>query len=117
MKKYLITGLAVGFLVVGAYKTGKLKADAYYQTEPEIKNCPGTDSCSWREFDDTTLQCIQNCKIVPAEIPVTWIGDKPSCSPGFDLVADEDEALAGKDSAHCVQDVVNELLLRAVPVQ
>ena len=37
----------------------------------------------------------------PREVPVIWDGDRPSCPVGYDLSADEAEARAGLDSAHC----------------
>jgi hypothetical protein len=43
--------------------------------------------------------CVRNSE----EAPVIWNGDAPSCPAGFDLVADEEAAHAGLDSAHCVR--------------
>ena len=38
-----------------------------------------------------------------AEVSVIWTGNTPSCPAGYDLLADESAALAGRDSAHCVR--------------
>ena len=32
-----------------------------------------------------------------------WTGTEWTCPAGYDVVADESEAIAGKDSAHCVR--------------
>lgn len=72
----------------------------YYESEPEIKNCPEGHTCSWFEEDLTAGNCIQNCGF---EVPVNWSAtDIPSCPAGYSLVADESEAVAGKPAAHCV---------------
>jgi len=39
----------------------------------------------------------------PTEVRVSWQGSTPSCPAGYNLVADQAEAMAGRDSAHCVR--------------
>ena len=89
-----------GLAVHASYVTGKRAADRWYDAEPDVTQCPNNHVCQWSEIDATTGACLKNCSV---EAPVTWQGDTPSCPAGYDIVADESEALAGKDSAHCVR--------------
>lgn len=73
---------------------------AYYESEPEIKNCP-TKQCQWIEITDAG-DCVQNCQ---KEVPPIWTGTNWNCPASYNLVADENEALAGLPAAHCVSGV------------
>jgi len=89
-----------GLAMHASYEIGKRVADHWYNAEPDVMNCPMGHTCAWEEHDATTGACLKNCSV---EAPVTWQGDTPSCPAGYDIVADESEALASKDSAHCVR--------------
>ena len=87
-----------------SYEVGKHRADAYYNAEPDVMNCPIGHTCAWEEHDTTDGMCLKNCSVSNAVMPaVIWEGDRPTCPDGFTAVADEHEALAGRDSVHCVK--------------
>jgi len=101
MKKTIaVFSLALAGLAVHAsYEVGKHRADAYYNAEPDVMNCPIGHTCAWEEHDTTEGTCLKNC----AEVPVIWQGNTPTCPAGYNAVAEESEAIAGRDSAHCVR--------------
>jgi len=68
MSRLRVVALAVllvaGFVATGAglYLAGKHSADRWYNTEPDVMNCPTGHVCQWAEIDTTAYHhCLKNC--------------------------------------------------------
>jgi hypothetical protein len=46
---------------MAGYQMGKGSADRWYNTEPDVMNCPAGHACQWSEIDTTAYHCMKNC--------------------------------------------------------
>jgi hypothetical protein len=83
-------------LGVASFTAGKAAADRYYDSMPEITNCPDGAVCRWSETNLTTGQCLKNCDTEPA---ATWNGEtgRWSCREGFQAIISEEEVRDNPD--------------------
>lgn len=108
MRNIVIVGLALSLFVGGAYAqraANAIKSTRLSTTTIAI-GCQDEHEPVVSKVEATATAIIVTCKADAhsvSAIPATWDGTRFTCPADRNLWADEGEALAGKDSAYCVE--------------
>lgn len=107
MQKLIICAAALTLFASGAYADRAANAikSTRLSTTTLVIGCQDEHEPIVSKVEATATAIIVTCKADAhsvSAIPATWDGHRFNCPDGKSLWADENEALAGKDYAYCV---------------